>query len=140
MENVRSYRTSFLKIGVAFSILPVGLSLYAILVYRSPPPAWITMGFGGFLAVIGLACLVFPVRVSDTGIHSYDSFGRYQRVRYTNIQSVGYILGYIVVRHGKPGSELTIPRFLSNFDGFKRDVIAHAPADNPLRSFLEQRF
>jgi hypothetical protein len=81
---------------------------------------------------------IFVVRVTDQGIRTTDGIGRFHSVRWENMQSVRNICGFYHVKHGKTGTALMFPVFLTNSREFRADVIARTPPENALRQFLQK--
>lgn len=93
---------------------------------------------GAMWLLTGFAWKFFPVFTGPDGLRATDGIGRYQNVRWEEIQKVSTFLGFLWIRHGKWGKALCLPIFLRDWPAFQKDVLLHAPDENPLRNYLAQ--
>lgn len=92
------------------------------------------------LPLNAILSLWFTIEVHTDGIQGYDVWGRYCFVPWNSMQAASSKnalgLKYIKVTTSLNGFCLWLPLFLRNLPGFSAQVVALAPADNPLRLFF----
>ena len=103
------------------------------------------IGLGGAalaaLVLTFLVVLFFPVSVGASGLQSFDAWGRYHRVAWTDITAaqpcrvVG--LKYLRVQHGTAGRTVWVPLFLADMDRFRSLVLQHGGPANLLTQALQ---
>lgn len=146
-QTKKSYRSAFLPsytfilcfgfvLGMASLIARHGLSI---------KPVGVLFGLLGG-AVTGLvftwlAIVLFQVYVGPSGVRSYNFWGVYRTVAWSDINSVSRFnllwLCYLVVK--KEGAcSILVPLFLSEKQRFLESIKAYAGGENPLVRALEE--
>lgn len=140
MFRERAFRSSPLVLALFLTTV----ELVAIPFVASPAVLGLPVFWAGLAALLAgiwtfslVVCRLFPLYVGPDGLRSYNGVGIHYDVPWAAMRSVGKAPGYLLVRHGRWGSALCVPVFLSDQAGFAEYVRAHAPEDNPLRRALE---
>ncbi len=130
---------------------PVGLVLAASIMERLRGlPAWrelplfllLSLGLGAaFAGAICILVYVCPVTIYSHGLRSYNIWGRYSVVAWTQIRSVRpfQILGfrYLYLDVAELSQPLTVPLWLRDMEGFRRHVEQLAGPRHPLSMALQ---
>ena len=98
-----------------------------------PPTMAFAVGMGLFFA-LGVAC--FPVYVVEEGVRCYNYWGLYSTVRWDAAIRIRranlFGLRYAVVSSPSNWTEIWIPLYLSDMNGFIAAIREHVPDDHPL--------
>jgi hypothetical protein len=97
----------------------------------------------GALASAVIVSRYYPVHVSREGIRARNPAGIACRLRWeemTRVDPVWWALlaRYVRISSARKKDAIWLPLYLKDMKGFAALVREHAPADNPLRRFLEQ--
>lgn len=120
--GVRLGTRSFVRPSLFFSSWPTDLGMLVATVVLCAVLRWL-----------------FVVQVGPDGLRTTDGVGRYHEVRWDAMRRVTNVTGFLWIPHGKLGKALMFPLFLERSAEFRDYVMAHAPAGNPLRTYLERR-
>ena len=142
MFRERTYRSNFVVVSLAVTVvllvmlpfMPGGLGYLVRLPGYLPGVLEIIAGVWVFFYFV---CRLCTMAVGPLGVRGYNGIGMYYDVPWSAMQSVSAIWPYILVRHGKWGSAVCIPLFLTDQKGFRDYVLQHAPEGNPLRKYLQ---
>ncbi|PQV63780.1 hypothetical protein B1R32_109120 [Abditibacterium utsteinense] len=102
-----------------------------------------------FCGIIVFAALVsttvglfFPVKISPNGLRGSNFWGVKREVEWRKIKRARFswfIFSYAILSTSQKRNFIWLPLCLSDPKGFTRAIENLAPADNPLRLFLEKR-
>lgn len=100
------------------------------------------LAFVPFLVVMYAAVYLFPVTVFDAGLRSYNSWGWYRTVSWSDVRSVeirkffGFPYLFLAVADGT--ASLAVPLWLRDMTSFRELVSRHAGPGHPLSAALAQ--
>ncbi|MCE9558827.1 MAG: hypothetical protein K8R88_07725 [Armatimonadetes bacterium] len=95
-----------------------------------------------FVLVCSFACwrATLPVIANAWGLRIYTMLGRSYDISWEEMAEIELVKSYIfATSSNRPNLALCIPLFLSDQQGFYDYVRQHAPADNPLRLWIEEQ-
>ena len=92
------------------------------------------------IIVLSLAAVIaFPLYVSQNGIRSYNAWGRYHTIEWSEMLAVKPMnllgLRYLRVKAADSSQVIWIPLYLANQDKFFADIQRYSDSDNPLRRY-----
>lgn len=115
----------------------------------NPPTNWIVasiyavLKIGLVAVVVAALTVIWGTGIGKDGIRGYDGWGRMRNVPWQEMVSVRTrtYLGapYIVVSCPRIRFRLHVPKWMHKFDEFAAAVIAFAPPDNALRTYLSEQ-
>jgi len=146
-ERLENFRFAFLPTFVLTLALGGMTCLLWLLIFYflKLKSAGLPIGLAGAaltsLILAFVAVLYYPISVGAGGLHSFDAWGRYHRVPWSEITTVRpfRLLGLKYLRVFQAGQPRTIwvPLFLSDMNRFRSLVLQHAGSANPLSVALK---
>lgn len=116
----------------------VSIGTYFITPLPPARTASLSLVIGGVFAI---AVVSFPIYVLPHGIRCYNYYGFYSTVRWDSISRIRqrsvFGLRYLVVRSPSSWSEIYIPLYLSDMQGFIAAVRERAGENHPLVTALQ---
>lgn len=135
---ISQFTGAMLPLAIGLTLVPASFRLWA---------TGITLGKLAVTCLVGCKVVSrrFPVLVSETGIKARNPAGLSCRLTWDQIVRVRCMWWCALspqLRISAPwkSEAVWLPLFLTDMEGFTAAVCRHAPVDNPLRLFLEERY
>lgn len=150
-EDGRIFRISFWRYFFLSLLAGLALVLPILLVANLDLPmgAQVGIAFGGIMggSVAGLLATMAmfwltPVKVGRRGLKSSSFWGVVREVEWSQIQAAKFLwlgLPYILISTPTKRNFIWLPLLLRDMKGFARAVEELAPAENPLRLWVQKR-
>lgn len=109
---------------------------------RAALVAGIAAGLGATLVLSVITFCFMPARISCQGLKSFSFWGVSRQIEWAQIQNVRFrwfFLPYALISTPTQRNFIWLPLFLRDMNGFARAVEEWAPADNPLRLWVQKR-